>query len=234
MISVVLHEPEVAGNVGAVARLMANFGLSRLVIVNPQCDVKSLEAEGRAKHARPILKSAVVTDEKCLHSFDTLVGTTGRVGTDFNIPRSPLTPKQAVELLVPLVKKNHSVGLLFGSEGKGLSNQMIERCDFVVTIPADQKFQTLNLSHAVGIVLYELFVATAEQHTTSHFRLAQKQEKDALVKVISGVVDDMKWSRTPWRKETQRKIWKRLIGKWFLTKREVFGLFGFFRRVKPK
>src|SRR3989344_5359117 len=184
MISVILHQPEVAGNVGAVARLMANFGFSKLVIISPKCDIKSLEAEGRAKHARFILKNAQVTDEKILESFDTLVATTGRVGTDFNIPRSPLTPKQAAELMQEVIKKKHRIGILFGSEGHGLSNELVKKCDFTITIPAHPKYQTLNLSHAVGIVLYELFLATAEEHTTSHFQLANRQEKDALIKIL--------------------------------------------------
>ncbi len=231
MISVVLHQPEVAGNVGAVARLMSNFGFSKLIIINPKCDIESLEAEGRAKHARFILKNAIIADEKILDSFDTLIGTTGRVGTDFNIPRAPLTPKQAAKIISQATKK-HSIGLLFGSEGHGLSNTLIRKCDFTITIPAQLKYQTLNISHAVGIILYELFLATTEEHTTSHFQLAGRQEKDALVRFLDSMVNKLEWGNTPWRKETQKLIWRRLIGKWFLTKREVFGLFGFFRKIR--
>lgn len=234
MISVALHEPEVSGNVGAVARLMSNFGFSHLVLINPKCDVRSLEAEGRAKHAKHILKDAVVTDEKILAKFDTLIGTTGRVGTDFNIPRAPLTPKQAAELLKGLIKKKHNVGLLFGSEGHGLSNELIRKCDFTVTIPAQKKYQTLNLSHAVGIILYELFLTTATEHTTSHFRLAGAEEKKALIEFINKLIEDVKLSGTPSRKETLKLIWRKIIGKSFLTKREVFGLFGFFRKMNVK
>lgn len=234
MIAVILHEPEVAGNVGAVARLMSNFGFSKLVIINPKCDIKSLEAEGRAKHARFILKNASVASEQILDSFDTLIGTTGRVGTDFNIPRSPLTPEQAAQLVQNVMKKKHSMGILFGSEGHGLSNELIKKCDFTITIPANTKYQTLNLSHSVGIILYELFLVTAQEHTTSHFQLANKKEKDALIKILDELVNRIEWGNSPWRKETFKLIWRRLIGKWFLTKREVFGLFGFFRRIKMK
>lgn len=232
MISVILHKPEVAGNVGAVARLMSNFGLSQLVLVNPQCDVSSLEAEGRAKHARHILRNAEIV--KDIPKVDTLVGTTGRVGMDFNIPRSPLSPRQVSGVLAPLLKKEHHVGLLFGSEGHGLSNEVVQKCDFTVSIPAMKGFQTLNLSHAVGIVLYELFVATHEVHSTSHFRLVSGVERDALLKYIDGLIDGMSWSGPPSRKETQKLIWRRVFAKSFLTKREAFGLFGFLKRVKTK
>ncbi|MBI4016686.1 MAG: hypothetical protein HY363_03255 [Candidatus Aenigmarchaeota archaeon] len=231
MISVILHEPEVAGNAGAVARLMANFGFLKLVIINPKCNIKSLEAEGRAKHARFILKNAQVTDEKILDTFDTLIATTGRVGTDFNIPRSPLTPKQASELLQKSIKTKHNMGLLFGSEGHGLSNELVKKCDFTITIPATKKYQTLNLSHAVGIVLYELFSATPQESTTSHVRFADKKEKQALLNLITVIINNIKWSGPTSRKETQKLIWQRLLGKSFLTKREVFGMFGFFRRI---
>ena len=234
MITIILHEPEVAGNVGAVARLMSNFGFTELTIINPKCEVKSIEAEGRAKHARFILKNACIRDEKILDTFDTLIGTTGRVGTDFNIPRSPLMPRQAAKLITPLFTKKHSIGLLFGNEGTGLSNKVVKRCEFTITIPSEKKYQTLNLSHAVGIILYEIFILQEKEHTTSHFRLATGEEKNALFKYIDTLIENIQWSGLSSRKETQKLIWRRLLSKSFMTKREIFGLFGFFRRLKSK
>ena len=116
MLSVILIEPSVAGNVGAVARVMSNFGFSDLVLVRPKCDHLSEEAQGRSKHARFILKKAKVVS--ALGGLDYLVGTTSVLGIDFNIPRTPVTPKQLVELVRG--KLSSDIGLVFGPEGPGL------------------------------------------------------------------------------------------------------------------
>ncbi|MFH1510293.1 MAG: RNA methyltransferase, partial [Candidatus Woesearchaeota archaeon] len=121
MISVVLYEPEHPGNVGAVARVMHNFGFKDLVLVNPKCNHLSSEAIARSKHANSILAKAKVV--KKLQGFDCLVGTTARLGTDYNLPRSPLLPGKLGEI----VPASGKVWLVFGSEGSGLSNDMIRK-----------------------------------------------------------------------------------------------------------
>ncbi|TAL57830.1 MAG: RNA methyltransferase, partial [Nanoarchaeota archaeon] len=82
MISIVLIRPEVAGNVGAVARAMSNFGFSKLVIINPVCDIKSKECLDRAKHAKNIILNAKIGNEKLLEEFDYVIATTSQLGTD--------------------------------------------------------------------------------------------------------------------------------------------------------
>src|SRR3990167_5273384 len=77
MISVVLVEPETAGNIGAVARLMKNFDFRDLVLIHPQCDHLSAEALDRATHAKDILRRAQVEkDISCLEAFDYVIATT--------------------------------------------------------------------------------------------------------------------------------------------------------------
>lgn len=218
-------EPEKAGNVGAIARVMSNFGFEDLVLVNPQCDYLSEEAQGRAKHARNVLKKAKVVQIDALKNYHTLIGTTSRLGTDYNIPRSPLSPSQLAEILPN--KKN--VGLLFGREGIGLKNEEIEMCDFVVTIPTSKKYPTMNLSHSVAVICYELF--KAQENITSHIRFASDVDKKQIMKMVKEQISKMKFSTTA-KKETQQKIWKRIIAKSFLTKREAFALMGFFRKLE--
>src|SRR3989338_7998726 len=94
MITVVLIEPENDGNVGAVARVMANFDFEELVLINPKCNHLSDEALSRSKHAKLILEKARIEDYSFLRSFDYLIGTSAITGTDYNVPRSPLTPEQ--------------------------------------------------------------------------------------------------------------------------------------------
>ena len=92
MIYVILLEPVTAGNVGAVARSMANFGFTKLVLINPHCDHLGMEARNRAKHAQKVLDEAEVVDFFVVDDYDYLVATTAKLGTDYNISRSPMRP----------------------------------------------------------------------------------------------------------------------------------------------
>lgn len=218
MISIILVEPKNSGNLGAVARAMANFGYSKLILVNPKCNHLSQTARNRAKWAQDVLKKAKVV--KKIPKMDTLVATTARIGTDYNIPRSPITPKQLSSVC------KGKIGILFGRESSGLTNEEILKADFVVTIPSFKKYPVINLSHSVSIILYEL---SKEDHT-SHILLASKADKDQLMKMLNSVLKKMDF-KTKEKKNTQIKVWKRMIGKSFLTKREAYALMGFFKKL---
>jgi len=225
MISVILVEPSVGGNIGAVARAMANFGYSNLVLVRPKCDHVSEEAQGRAKKARPILKKAKIV--KDLQGFDYLIGTTSQIGTDFNIPRSPITPKELAQVIKGKTKGN--IGIVFGPEGPGLTNMEIEKCDFVVTIPTHRKYHSMNLSHSVSIILYELYQAAGKDKVHSSITPVTETEKKQVMKMVNQVLKDYEFRST--RIETQRKLWKKIIGKLFMSKRESYALMGFLRKI---
>lgn len=226
---VILVEPRIPGNIGAVARAMKNFDVKELVLVNPQCDYCAPEVGYRAKHAQDVLKKmkVVASFADVRKTFDCLVATTSKIGSDYNIARSPLAPEDCAALL----QKRKKVGLVFGSENEGLHNTEVHACDFVVSIPTAKKYPALNLSHAVAILLYALFLAAKKENSTSHITFASQQEKETLLKLVHQKIERLPFS-TASKRRTQYILWKRLIGKSFLTKREVFALFGFFKKVK--
>jgi len=187
-----------------------------------------------------LLSKAKVVKHAGLKRFDYLIGTTAITGTDYNIPRSPLNPEQLVELLTDkkiINKKGKSktrIALLFGREGIGLTSKEILNCDFVVAVPTSAKYPTLNISHAVSILLYELLKLNKKtRKTNEHIELASRKDKDIVLDYIKKVLNTIKFS-TPDKKLTQKKVWKRIIGKSFLTKREAFAVIGFFKKVKGK
>lgn len=217
-------------NCGALARVVANFGFKNLVFLNPQCNHKGEDAIKYSKHAKELLKKAAIIkkfDE--LKKFDYVIGTTSMLGTDYNIPRSPLNPEQLRDLIKK--SKNKKVAIVIGREGEGLSNEEIKKCDFVVSIPTSQKYPTMNVSHAAAVILYEISKISKEKKIGDNFVLAGKNEKDALLTIIEKNISKLDF-KTEQNKETQRIIWKRLIGKSFLTKREANALFGFFKKLK--
>lgn len=227
-VTVVLVRPEVAGNVGAVARLMGNFDVHRLVLVAPQCDHLSKEALDRAKHNKDVLKRAKVLGSLQDVAAGTRVATTSRVGSDFNLPRSPVLPGQ----LAGLVPPSADVAVVFGPEGPGLSNGEILACDFAVSIPTSRAYPAMNLSHAVAIILYELSAARPTDHIASHIRPMGASEKRQLLKMVDGLIDGIDWGAKASRPVTQRRLWHRLIGRSFLTMREAYALMGFLRQLR--
>jgi TrmH family RNA methyltransferase len=225
MISIILIEPENAGNIGAIARVMKNFDVIDLILINPKCNHLDPEANIRAKHAKDILKKAKVKNFNYLKQFDYLIGTTAILGTDYNVPRTPLTP---VELAETIRGNDGKIALVFGREGQGLRNKEIEICDFIVTIPTSKTYPTLNLSHSVAIILYEL---QKSDRIKEKIRFADKREKDILLKHIDKAIDGLNFA-TKEKKATQRYVWRRFVGKAMLTGREISALFGFFKKLQ--
>ena len=228
-IYVVCLEISNPGNLGAIARAMKNFDLSKLVLIEPKCDYKSKEAMDRAVHAKDILKKAKIKKPDYLKKFDYLIGTTAILGTDYNIPRNPINPEQLSEKLKEIDLKKINIGILIGREGIGLKNNEIEMCDILVTIPASKKYPTLNISHASSIIFYELF-KTKKEKSNIHIQFADKKDLEIVNKYFIKILNKLDF-RTKEKKDTQKKVWKRIFGKALLTKREAFSVMGLFRKL---
>ncbi|MBL7055502.1 TrmJ/YjtD family RNA methyltransferase [Candidatus Woesearchaeota archaeon] len=229
MIELILIEPRKQENLGAVARVMANFDFSKLTLINPKCKIGKTSRKV-AKHANKVLDKTKIKDFDYLKKFDYLIGTTAILGTDYNIPRNPINPEQVADKLVRLNKKIR-IALIVGREGQGLSNEEIDLCDILVTIPASKTYPTLNISHAVSILLFEIFKKSSSEKSNSHINFATKKEKEVIMKYINNKLKSMDFA-TKEKLGTQRKVWKRLLGKSMMTKREAFALMGFLRKLK--
>ena len=153
---VVLVRPHYAGNLGATARVMRNFGLSDLVLVAPYCFTTDLEARRMARDGLTILDSARVVPElgdalaDCVYTFATSSLTAGVVRGGTIGPAAERMP----ELLA--ATDAGPVAVVFGPEPHGLSNEEIGRCHGLVHIPVDAEYGSLNLAQAVAICCYEL------------------------------------------------------------------------------
>jgi tRNA/rRNA methyltransferase len=232
MLHIIFLEPKTSGNVGAIARSMKNFGLKNLVVINPQCDIYDEDASKRAKHAKDVLEDVTIFNSllemKQQLKLDYLVGSTGLQGKDYNIPRLPLGPESFAKKYNEF--KDLHVGLIIGREDHGLSNEEILECDFVITIPASTEYPVLNASHAASILFYELFKASSSEHQTSHVKPADAKDKEILLNEVYRTLESMTF-QTEFKKETQYKLWNRIIGKSFLTKREAQALIGFLKKL---
>ncbi len=224
MINIILVEPETPGNIGAVARAIKNFGFENLYLINPKCNHLSKESIDRASHAKDILLNAKTISFNELQKFDYKIATTSELGTDYNIPRSPIKPSE----LKKIIKPKTNIALVFGRESSGLNNKEIQQMDFIMTIPTSKKYPSMNLSHAVAITLYELH---QKENITSHITPATEKELKQIQKMFNQILDKTEF-KTKEKKETQKKVWKRIFSKSFMTKRESFAVMGLLKKLQ--
>jgi len=153
---VVLDHPQDLVNIAHVVRGMKNFGLRDLRLVNPR-EYEAYRVEGIAHQTQDILSRvrAYSTLEEAIADCVHVVGFTARGRT---AKRNLQRPREAAAEIASLADGG-PVALLFGREDKGLSNEALDRCHRVVTIPSDPGYPSLNLAHAVAIMLYELALA---------------------------------------------------------------------------
>ncbi len=170
-VRIILVEPAGPLNVGSVARIMKNFGLNHLVLVNPQCDPLSAEARQMAVHAQDILDSAISVETlpQALQGCKRAVATTGRIE---NWEGHLETPRSVLPWL--LEQEGQPAALIFGKEDRGLSNEELNYAQRFVRIPTDSSYASLNLATAVGICCYEMAQSeiTSENTTTYKYDLA--------------------------------------------------------------
>tara|TARA_B100000674_G_scaffold490700_1_gene507246 strand:+ start:402 stop:1115 length:714 start_codon:yes stop_codon:yes gene_type:complete len=152
LVVVVLVEPAGPLNIGSVARLCANFGVDQLRLVNPRCDPKSRESRQMAVHAGVRLETASLHSslESAVADCTRVVATCGRLDHGV-IPLQ--NPDQALNWLMTGAG---TVAVVFGREDRGLTNEELRICHRVLTLHSGESYPSLNLSHAVAIVLHDM------------------------------------------------------------------------------
>ncbi len=177
-LTIVLHKPRLAENIGAAARAARNMGISRLVVVQPE----DLDQERMLKMATgssaALIHNLVIHQDlaSALGSFHYIVGTTARLGGSYR--QSPVSPRELARQLIPISQHNQ-VALLFGPENWGLTNEELAFCHTLVTIPTSD-FRSLNLAQAVLVVTYEIFLARRDLKDRFVPRLANSFELEAM------------------------------------------------------
>lgn len=210
---VVLVEPEYEENIGLIARVTKNFGFKDLWLVNPKANFLGPKAISRAMHARAILEKAKQFSSlnSVLEKVDFAAATTAIASKDKKIIRNAITPRKLAE---NFKGTNAKLAIVFGREASGLTNEEIRACDFVVNIPTDPKYKTLNVSHAAAIVLYELYVCS-KKHSID---VADSKTKRTMIKLFTKIVRSMPAIRN---KTAVISSFKHLIARSPITKREA-------------
>jgi TrmH family RNA methyltransferase len=155
-VRVVLINTTHPGNIGAAARAMKVMGLSSLHLVTPKI-FPNAEATAMASGADDLLQSAVVHDslDSALAGCGLVLGTSARMRS---LPMPMLDARRAANQALAETA-SHEAAVLFGRERHGLTNEEMQRCQFLVNIPSNPAYSSLNLAQAVQILSYELRVA---------------------------------------------------------------------------
>ena len=179
----ILVRPQLGENIGSVARAIKNFDIKHLRLVNPRCNWPNQKALATSVGAKDILKSAKIYDsvEKSIGDLDLVFASSSRI-------RKVNKKVISVSNLKTKIKKQRRIGILFGPEASGLSNDEISCADFLVKIPSNKKFSSLNLSHSAIIFCFEIFKYFSEKkgdYTTGYkSAVAKKSEVNKFLNFI--------------------------------------------------
>ena len=198
---------------------MANFDFKNLIMINP-CKLDD-ECYARAMHAQNILKNSKTykSFKQATKNIDFLVATSS---IDSENEKKHL--RNSI-LINNFSKKIHdlegNIGIIFGREDYGLYNNEISKCDMLVKIPTSEKYKSMNLSHAVSIVLYSLFI---EKFKEKEKKQINKIEKEKLYTYFSELLNQINYPEH--KKEKTQIMFKRLIARAMPSKWEYHSLMG--------
>ncbi len=184
---IILDRPQLADNIGAVARVMGNFGLEELRLVAPRDGWPQEKAWTMAAGAHWPLDDAKVFDtvEAATADLHTVYATTAR---NREIALPVITPRACAEDAMSQIKGGLKTGLLFGAERAGLETHDLIHAHYIVTIPVDPRFQSLNLAQAVNIVAYEWRLQVMDAPKAD---FTKNQDPPAEMKHLVGLYDHL-------------------------------------------
>lgn len=224
-VRVILVQPQEPGNIGSAARVMKNFGLFELYLVDPQCEL-TRDAYALATHAADVVGDAriVATTLEAVADRTLVLGTTARTRTSegFDV----FGPREAAQTFV-----RDGTALMFGPERSGLSNEDLDLCHAYIRIPTGE-FASMNLAQAVNLVAYEFFVTHAALDADR--QLPDPAPREALERLHTYFLDTARYIGYT-NDETVHKtdhMYRRIFDRARLTEREVAALHGLWRQMR--
>jgi TrmH family RNA methyltransferase len=241
--TVILISPESSGNIGAITRVMKNFNFNNLTIFNPLEDIDKIfshETHGFAMHGKEVLLNAeVISFEKqeqhigklkeYLKSYDLIIASTAKGKSYTNIKRLAIFPE---ELRIPAPEKSMNIAILFGKESRGLTNEEISLADILIRIPTSNEYPTLNLSHACGIILYEIFkkITIVNIGRGKHpVLLADREDRLILYEFIDKLIQKLKIRN--YKEKNVYHAFKNIFERSIMSRKELSLIIGLFSKL---
>lgn len=226
MTTFILVETQLPENLGAVARVMKNFGHKDLRLVSPLLNPLEEKAINCSTGAGDILKNALVFDslEEALSPFEIVYGTGAK---QRDIIQTYITPRTAFNKTDPAQK----TAIVFGPERTGLRNEHFALCHQLIQIPVNPDFSSLNISHAVGLIAYEFSYLLKENEAT-HFgetSRASHQQIQHFIRHLESHLDEVNFWRDSRKKPIMLRNIKAFFNRQILTSQDLKTLSGIVR-----
>jgi len=247
-IAVALVEPEFTINVGYVGRVMANFGLSQLIIVGRDgfSATKLEEAERFASHGSYVLERSknFSSFAELRKKFKFILGTTAIRGRrKGNLTRKTLDVKECARRVTRLIDlgKSNQLCIVLGRDTTGLTNEELQQCDFTATIDTGTPYNTLNLSHALSILLYVFREQVQElsrrdrngkRSVQGGKGTSQRKERDRVMRLFEQLALSSDFQK--FKRGKLRETLSRLLGRSDPSLRELYLLMGLASKANSK
>ena len=185
----ILVKTQLGENIGACARSMKNFGFTKLHIVSPKMNYPNHKTKATAVGAFDIINKAKVFNnvEKAIQPFNLVIALSAR-RRDINKKHISLKNFQNI-----IKKKQYlNIGLMFGPEASGLSNKDLSFSNYILQIPTSSKFKSLNLSHSLTVICYEIFKLLNEnkiKKSAEKLKISSKSKISDIVKYLVGLLE---------------------------------------------
>ena len=214
-------------NIGSVARAIKNFNIKHLRIVNPRCNWPNQKALATSVGAKDVLKSAKIYNsvERSIGDLDIIFASSSRI-------RKVNKKIISVSNLNKKIRKARKIGILFGPEASGLSNDEISSSDYLVKIPSNKKFSSLNLSHSAIIFCFELFKHFSKKETNYKTgyksALAKKSEVNKFLSFIIQGLDKKGFLQPDHKRQSMVRNINNIFHRLNLSEQEIRILLGIF------
>jgi len=230
----ILVNPQLGENIGACARALKNFGFSNLNIISPRDGWPNTKARMTSVSAYNIIKSVKIFNNvsDAVKKFDLVFATTARKR---EINKKHISIINFIKLLSKYKKSN--IGIMFGPEASGLSNHDLSLSNFIIQIPTSSKLTSLNLSHAVIVVCYEIYRSlnfTKFKKEKMLSKLASKSAIKNLIKFLEKILEDKNFFKPPEKKSSMILNINNIFGRFELSDKEIRILFSIFSSLSKK
>ena len=228
---IVLVNTQLPENLGATARCMLNFNFERLRLINPKFSLDNEKIIPVCAGADKVVKKIKVFEKfsDSIKDFNYVIATSNRV-------RSQKKKEISFKKLKEIISKNYKVAIVFGPEKSGLDNEDLSLCDYTIKINSNQKFSSLNLSHAVAIVCYNLYTLLLKKGESNKEKLienvAKKNELLSFYKILEETLDTSNFFNVKERKKITFQKIKNIFCKYKMSSEEVRTLISIFKKIR--
>ena len=223
----ILVRPQMGENIGFVARAIKNFNITKLRIVDPKCNWPSQKALATSVGANDVLKSSKIYDSvnKSIADLRVVFASTSRIRK---------VNKKIISILDlrKKIKKKQKIGIMFGPEASGLSNDELNCANYLVKIPTNRKFSSLNLSHSAIIFCFQLFQHFSNKkviyNSTYKSSVAKKSQVNKFLNFIINELDKKGFLQPDHKRKSMIRNINNIFHRLNLSEQEIRILLGIF------